>query len=53
MDGERGEKEHRLTRSSRACSERSEEGRGGRISPVTGDEEEDAAVSVVDFGSIP
>jgi hypothetical protein len=27
--------------------------RGGRISPVTGDEEEDAAVSVVDSGSIP
>jgi hypothetical protein len=48
-----GEKEHELTGSLRACSKRSEEGRSGRILPVSREEEEDAPVAVVGFGSIP
>jgi hypothetical protein len=47
------EKEHDLTGSSRACSERSEEGQSGRISPESREEEEDAPVAAVSFGSIP
>jgi hypothetical protein len=37
---------------SRACSEKSEEDRGGPIWLVTGEEEEDAVVAVLDADSI-
>jgi hypothetical protein len=53
LDEEVGEKLEGVTRRSRACSERLEEGRSGLISPVTGGEEEDVVVAVVVPGSIP
>jgi hypothetical protein len=46
------EKDHGLTRRTRACSERLDEVRSGRISPVTGGEEEDTPVAVIVPGSI-
>jgi hypothetical protein len=49
----KGEKDGELTGDARACSERLEEGRSGRISPVTGGEEEDTPVAALDAGSIP
>jgi hypothetical protein len=48
-----GEKNGGLTRRSRACSERLEEGRSDLISPVSREEEEAAPVTVVGIGSIP
>jgi hypothetical protein len=53
MEGERAEKEEQLTTRTRACSGKPEEDRRGRISPVTGEEEVDVVIAVVDAGSIP
>jgi hypothetical protein len=53
LDVGEGEKNGGLTRRSWACSERSEEGRSGLISPVSREEEEAAPVAVVGLGSIP
>jgi hypothetical protein len=50
--GERAEKKEQLTTRTCACSGKSEEHRGGPISPVTGEEEEDAVVAVLDASSI-
>jgi hypothetical protein len=43
--GEGAEKEEKLTAASRVCSGKSKEDMTARISPATGDEEEDAAIS--------
>jgi hypothetical protein len=53
MDGERKEKEDKLTAKMRACSEKPKEVRTGRISPATGEEEADVVVAVAVPGSIP
>jgi hypothetical protein len=53
FNGEKGEKDGELTGGSRACSERLEDVRSGRILPVSREEEEDMLVAVVGFGSIP
>jgi hypothetical protein len=55
MEKQRGgaEKELGISLRTRACSGKPKEDRGGLISPATGEEEEDAVVSVVDLGSIP
>jgi hypothetical protein len=53
FNGEKGEKDGEFTGGSCACSERLEEVRSGRISPVSREEEEDTLVAVVGFGSIP
>jgi hypothetical protein len=45
--------ERELTGTTLACLGKTEEDLTDRISPATGDEEEDAADSVVDAGSIP
>jgi hypothetical protein len=45
--------ERELTGTTLACLRKTEEDLTDRISPATGDEEEDAADSVVDAGSIP
>jgi hypothetical protein len=45
MVGEGAEKEEKLTAASRVCLGKSKEDLTDRISPATGDEEEDAAVS--------
>jgi hypothetical protein len=51
-DGEREEKEAKLTARTRACSGKPEKGRSCRISPMTIEEEEDAVIAVLDAGSI-
>jgi hypothetical protein len=53
LDGEKEGKDGELTGSSCACSERTGKDRSGQISPVTGEEEVDLVVVVVDPGSIP
>jgi hypothetical protein len=52
-EGEIAEKEEELTARTRACSGKSKEDLTDRISPAIGDEEEDAPVAAVSFGSIP
>jgi hypothetical protein len=52
-DGEREEKEDKLTARMRAYSKKPKEDRSGRISPEIGEEEVDMVIAVVDPGSIP
>jgi hypothetical protein len=52
-DGEREEKEAKLTARMRACSGKPEKDRSCRISPASREEEEDSRVDVVARGSIP
>jgi hypothetical protein len=53
LDVGEGDKNGGLTRWSRACSERLEEGRSGLIFLVSREEEEAVPVTVVGLGSIP
>jgi hypothetical protein len=53
FDGEKGEKDGKLTGSSPACSERPGEDRSGPILPMTGEKEVDMVIVVVNPDSIP